>query len=183
VLFAGTMNEDESTQSLSDKVVDRANVLRFAAPENIAATTGERGAATPRALSLRRWQGWLRDDGALERDLAHVENHLKQLVELMRRLHRPIGHRLGRAIRSYVANYPQDGHLRNLDVPLADQVEMRLLPKLRGVELDSAQGALDDLRRHVEEQLRDQELADAIRESVEASGVTGQFVWRGVARK
>src|ERR1035441_2314743 len=29
VLFVGTMNEDESTQSLSDKVIDRANVLRI----------------------------------------------------------------------------------------------------------------------------------------------------------
>ena len=36
LLFAGTMNEDESTQSLSDKVVDRANVLKFGAPKNFA---------------------------------------------------------------------------------------------------------------------------------------------------
>src|SRR3546814_6253098 len=28
VLFVGTMNEDESTLALSDKVLDRANVLR-----------------------------------------------------------------------------------------------------------------------------------------------------------
>ena len=40
VLFAGTMNEDESTQSLSDKVVDRANVLRFAGAAN--ALSGKR---------------------------------------------------------------------------------------------------------------------------------------------
>ena len=29
------MNEDETTQSLSDKVIDRANVLRFGAPETL----------------------------------------------------------------------------------------------------------------------------------------------------
>ncbi|MGL1806945.1 hypothetical protein ACSTHG_23325, partial [Vibrio parahaemolyticus] len=32
VLFVGTMNDDESTQSLSDKVLDRSNILQFAAP-------------------------------------------------------------------------------------------------------------------------------------------------------
>lgn len=34
VLFVGTMNEDESTQTLSDKVLDRANLLRFGKPSN-----------------------------------------------------------------------------------------------------------------------------------------------------
>ena len=33
VFFVGTMNEDESTQSLSDKVIDRATVLRFWRPK------------------------------------------------------------------------------------------------------------------------------------------------------
>jgi 5-methylcytosine-specific restriction endonuclease McrBC GTP-binding regulatory subunit McrB len=28
----GTMNDDESTQALSDKVLDRGNVMQFAAP-------------------------------------------------------------------------------------------------------------------------------------------------------
>lgn len=182
VLFAGTMNEDESTQSLSDKVVDRANVLRFAAPRNIAARIAEGRVAAPAALSQRRWQVWLRDVDTLGGDLHHAEGRLEKIVDLMRRLQRPIGHRLGRAILTYVANYPEDGHGRNLDVPIADQVEMRLLPKLRGVEIDTAQGDLDDLRRYVEDDLRDPALSEAIRESMEASTVTGQFVWRGVAR-
>ena len=35
VMFVGTMNEDESTQMISDKVVDRANVLRFGRPKRL----------------------------------------------------------------------------------------------------------------------------------------------------
>ena len=35
ILFVGTMNEDETTQSLSDKVIDRANVLTFGKPEKL----------------------------------------------------------------------------------------------------------------------------------------------------
>jgi len=182
VLFAGTMNEDESTQSLSDKVVDRANVLRFAAPKSLVAMPAADAFDPPMALPRKRWEEWLRDVEALSEDRERVEGRLERVVELMRRLQRPIGHRLGRAILTYVANYPQDGHARNLDVPLSDQVEMRLLPKLRGVEIDTAQGDLDELRKYVDEELGDTELADAIQQSVEASMVTGQFVWRGVAR-
>jgi predicted nucleic acid-binding Zn-ribbon protein len=45
VLFVGTMNEDESTQTLSDKVLDRANVLRFGRPpEGISSTRHGDGA-------------------------------------------------------------------------------------------------------------------------------------------
>lgn len=33
ILFIGTMNEDETTQSLSDKLLDRANVLTFSRPQ------------------------------------------------------------------------------------------------------------------------------------------------------
>ena len=42
VMFVGTMNEDESTQTLSDKVVDRANVLRFGRPKIGRASCRER---------------------------------------------------------------------------------------------------------------------------------------------
>ena len=34
-LFIGTMNEDETTQTLSDKVLDRANVLTFGRPPEL----------------------------------------------------------------------------------------------------------------------------------------------------
>ena len=183
VLFVGTMNEDESTQSLSDKVVDRANVLRFAAPRSIAATVpaGDRG--EPRALSLERWETWLRNISDLgSDDQLDVQKHIDKLLDLMRRLRRPIGHRLGQAIMAYVSNYPQDLEFRDNRLPLADQVELRILPKLRGVEIDTAQGDLDHLRRYVEEDLDDGALAEAISDSMEASRNTGQFAWRGVTR-
>ena len=39
-LFVGTMNEDETTQSLSDKVIDRANVLYFGRPGRLQPQAG-----------------------------------------------------------------------------------------------------------------------------------------------
>jgi len=183
VLFAGTMNEDESTQSLSPKVVDRANMLRFAAPKTIRAAQGTGKTVEAMALSRTRWNGWLRTVDNLGDQKARVEDHVSNMVEQMRKLERPIGHRLGGAIMAYVANYPEVDGGDNTLIALADQVEMRLLPKLRGVEIDNAGAQLRDLATYVEKELRDDDLAGALIESINfAENGTGQFVWRGVTR-
>ena len=184
VLFVGTMNEDESTQSLSDKVVDRANILRFAAPRSIAATNPGDDRDDSHALSRTHWESWLRSISNMSGDdRRNISHQIDKILDLMRRLRRPIGHRLGQAIMAYVCNYPQHSEFSDNRVPLADQVEMRILPKLRGVEIDAAQGDLDHLRRYVEEDLNDGPLAEAISDSMDASRNTGQFVWRGVTRE
>jgi hypothetical protein len=183
VLFAGTMNEDESTQSLSDKVVDRANVLRFAAPKTIKQGVGKGTQAKPEALSRKRWGAWVHGLDALGHEKQQVTDHVERMVGFMRQLQRPMGHRLGRAIMAYVANYPKNEGRTDLNTALADQVEMRLLPKLRGIEMDAAEAFLTDLAIYVEDDLHDHDLATAIRESTEqAQAGTGQFVWRGVTR-
>ena len=183
VLFAGTMNEDESTQSLSDKVVDRANMLRFAAPRSIGAGLESSAPVTPMALSRKRWNGWIRKVSDLGGEKTRVESHVAKMVELMHELQRPIGYRLGLAIMSYVANYPAVDGGDNILAALADQVEMRLLPKLRGIDLDSSDAQLQDLVAFIEHDLNDSVLAKALAESVDfAANGTGQFVWRGVTR-
>lgn len=184
LLFAGTMNEDESTQSLSDKVVDRANLMRFAAPKRL--RKGERHGTAPDevALEFSRWRKWVRPASLVERE-QRVADALTRMSDLMQGLGRPFGHRLGLAIMAYVANYPDVEGADPVTDALADQVEMRLLPKLRGVELDvgEAEARFDDLRRFVESDLRDEALAEAIGDAVEAArSGTGQFVWTGVTR-
>lgn len=180
LLFAGTMNEDESTQSLSDKVVDRANVLRFAAPRSIKTAASIGTPQEPEALSAKRWRSWVKPASFVESE-ATVVSSIEKMVELMGRFKRPFGHRLGRAIIAYVANYPNGTHGRDLHKPLADQVEMRLLPKLRGVDVDHP--SFGELRDFVRGELHDEDLARAIDESVRAAEEgSGQFVWTGVTR-
>ena len=63
VLFVGTMNEDESTQPLSDKVLDRSNVLRFGRPAEVV----DRGNSKtlPSAtefLSFKNWESWQKQE-------------------------------------------------------------------------------------------------------------------------
>lgn len=183
LLFAGTMNEDESTQSLSDKVVDRANVLRFAAPRRIVSGTTSGAPEPAEALSRAAWVKWLKPVASVESD-PFVSGALDKVVNLMKEFKRPIGHRVGRAILAYAANYPQAAGAERLRDALADQVEMRLLPKLRGVDVADGRAAFSDLQTFVERELHDQALANGILHSVEsAEAGTGQFVWQGVTRE
>lgn len=184
VLFAGTMNEDESTQTLSDKVIDRANLLRFSAPKRIAPETPPTEATDQKALSRAHWEGWQREVRSLPKaEQQRLHEYIDSMATVMTTLRRPIGHRLGRAMMSYAANYPSISSPFDMRTPLADQVEMRLLPKLRGVEVEDLSAAFDELVRFTGEDLGDEPLAEAIMASVDAAreGI-GQFVWQGVIR-
>lgn len=183
LLFAGTMNEDESTQALSDKVVDRANVLRFAAPKKLHNSSNQLDVDDPKFLNRARWEKWQRPTLPLESD-QNLLNKLDKMRELMAEFNKPFGHRLGKAILSYVANYPEVEGQDLILNPIADQVEMRLLPKLRGVEIEKAEQSFERLSEFVAKDLADEELSNAIKNSLEAgiqSG-TGQFVWNGITR-
>lgn len=181
LLFAGTMNEDESTQSLSDKVVDRANILRFSAPRQITHSQAEGNVEPSAALSQQTWNRWTRPSSDIDSN-AQANQKLETMVDLMRDFKRPFGHRLGRAIMAYAANYPEVEGSGGLNDALADQIEMRLLPKLRGVDVDLAAPQFSHLRNFVERDLNDEVLAQAIGDSLEAAEATGQFVWSGVTR-
>ena len=100
------------------------------------------------------------------------------------RLARAFGHRTSQAITAYVANYPRDGHETDWRTALADQLELRILPRLRGVDADAARPELEGLRALADNQLRDPALASAIERSLDAAGSAGGlFVWQGVARE
>ena len=83
---------------------------------------------------------------------------------------------------AYVANYPRDGASRGDEAALADQIELRILPKLRGIELDGRSQEFDDLEALLKE-LNEPEFAARISELREQQmGGTGLFVWRGLTR-
>lgn len=186
LLFSGTMNDDESTQALSDKVLDRGNVMQFAAPHEFTNPDNPKNISRPdEAQSFKSWRNWVRQGNTLSganRDTAN--SVIKKLAEIMDESGRPFGYRLRDSILAYAASYPKDGHSdQDVRIPLADQVEFRILPKLRGIEIENYQGAFDKLENILRNDLADSTFADrisALRES-QARG-TGLFVWRGLAR-
>lgn len=178
VLFAGTMNEDESTQALSDKVVDRACVLRFWRPRKTnPEITGSRASAPQDGLTFKNWKQWLRPSTDLGPHAADVDGWIGRLNDALTRLGRPFAFRVDKAIRSYVANYPRwtgNWHKR----AMADQIEQRIFPKLRGIEPDQAQRELREIGAIIDE-LEDEPLKKAFRESWENQPT---FLFRGVVR-
>lgn len=178
VLFVGTMNEDESTQTLSDKVIDRASVLRFWRPKktNPDIVQIQQNAPT-NGLTFENWKRWLRPITDLGPHASDVDTWIGQLNDALDPIGRPFAFRIDKAIRSYVANYPRwvvNWHKR----AMADQIEQRIFPKLRGVEPDLAQGALQAIGRVID-QLEDETLRTAFKESWENQPT---FLFRGVVR-
>jgi predicted nucleic acid-binding Zn-ribbon protein len=184
VLFAGTMNEDESTQSLSDKVLDRACVMRFGRPRQLALRPkSQRIMAKPTetGLTFAQWQQWLKPELNAE-DMDTVQEWIDRLNVTMEKLNRPFGHRVAQAIARYIGNYPDDGSMdaeERLKCAMADQIEQRILPKLRGIDLEEQGGHLMEIRKLIND-LGDDALLKAFDDSSNRDANT--FIWRGVDR-
>ena len=187
VMFVGTMNEDESTMTLSDKVVDRSGIMRFGRPHNLtgndaASTNGS--PETHRAksyLSMATWTKWI-EEGQRRSLPEEIDQQISLLNEALTLIGRPFGYRTRDAIRAYVLQYPDRSEpgLRNA---MADQIEQRILPKLRGLDVteDNSQRAIQGILDLVRT-LEDKQLGDAIeRANAEMGGHL--FVWTGVERK
>jgi hypothetical protein len=166
VLFVGTMNEDESTQALSDKVIDRASVLRFWRPKKTNPNTAQTQQRRPsNGLTFENWKRWLRPMTDLGPHASDVDRWIEQLNNALTQIGRPFAFRVDKAIRSYVANYPRwvaNWH----KYAMADQIEQRILSKLRGIEPDLAQDALQTIGSVIDE-LEDEPLKKAFKESWE----------------
>lgn len=191
VFFIGTMNEDETTQMLSDKVVDRSNIMRFGRPERMAMAP-DKGAVlkafakTPR-LTKTRWSDW-KARGRMEHagsfgDVA--KEPLNRLNAAFESIGRPFGHRVWQAVESYITHYPVmnvGGESFTAKTAFADQLEMKILPKLNGIEL-SAQNVSQVMAdvRGVLRNLGDERLQQAFEAAVDPN-VNTFFRWRGVMR-
>ncbi len=185
VLFAGTMNEDESTLALSDKVIDRANVMRFGRPRQLHAprSNGTMNAAhslsnafLPRSV----WDRWVResDANALPDE---AEGWITRMNDALSSIGRPFGYRTANAIRAYIRRYPSRSN-NGYRCAMCDQIEQRVLPKLRGAEPDDP--ATGDCIRQVHslaQELGDAPLTAAIDRARQGHG-GHLFVWSGTER-
>ena len=187
VLFAGTMNDDESTQALSDKVLDRGNIMQFAAPRDFAnQPIGQVVERPHEAQSFTSWRKWVKSPDTLPSAcVADAKGVIAQLANIMESCGRPFGHRLRDSILAYVASYPFSGNgSPDVRIPLADQIEFRILPKLRGIEIDSHGEAFDGLEKLLRDRLADLVFADRLADLQEQQKKgTGLFTWRGLSRE
>ncbi|WP_330203947.1 AAA family ATPase [Cyanobacterium sp. DS4] len=187
-LFVGTMNEDETTQSLSDKVLDRANVLTFGKPPELKLRGVKQKVEIPEEyLSWETFNSWCQQPQDGSSVLDSVKDYVNRVNHIMEALGRPFAHRVYQAIAKYVVNYPnalQDDNIRKSAITpwrcaIADQFGQKLLPKLRGlmVEDSNVKPQLDELKRIIDE-LGDESLKQAF--EVARNGQYGQFQWKGM---
>ena len=178
-LFIGTMNEDETTQTLSEKVIDRANVIRFGRPQQLAAMPDKKAfldACNNKQISFAGWKSWCEDEMNHE-DVQNLNNIMQELNEAMAKVGRPFGHRVDQAIKKYVGCYPG-----KFNDALSDQIEMKILPKLNGLDgqatgFNEVINILEGVIAGVEDQELFDAFAQACREAADSF-----FKWRGVMR-
>ena len=115
LLWTGTMNQDETTKSLSDKVLDRGIVINFPRPKNLE-SRAEMGLITDyisddRAkLHKDTWQSWTSHTIEFsEEQKKEVENYriiVQKINNALEDVGRALGHRVWQSIEYYIANYP-----------------------------------------------------------------------------
>jgi hypothetical protein len=187
ILFVGTMNEDETTQALSDKVLDRANVMRFGMPdEKSQPTTGAiQLHDSADYISFAHWQKWHRPVAQDTDTGLQVDKWLSEINLALNSVGRPFGFRLRKAIHQYVANYPNVDEGGHYQLAFADQLEYKIMPRLRGLDMGDnrspAAHCLDQIGNIIGS-LGDRQLIEAFRLAKEESHHLGLFQWRGVTR-
>ncbi len=175
VLFVGTLNEDETTLALSDKILDRANVIHFGKPDSFSQKKkSSTSLQNKNMLSYETWKGWIKNDSSISKaHKSEIDKILDDFNKHMGEIGRPIGHRTYQSIIAYIANYPIEGSEAKWKEALADQVEQKLMTRLRGVDLSSHHNSLSEIESLVKA-LEDEKLIQRYSNAKESS----YFEWK-----
>jgi hypothetical protein len=125
LLFTGTINVDETTQSLSDKVIDRANTIEFFVVD-LDKIPERQPEPAPLTISATTWHSYQ----ARQPDT----RYRAQIIELGKILNEAdlgLGYRVVREMELYLANSKD---LLTPKVAFDLQVKQRILPRVRGTE-------------------------------------------------
>ena len=176
VLWVGTMNQDETTKSLSDKVLDRGIVINFPRPDEFKRrlNLNRDVKAEDKYLSVETWNSWkliLNDQQVVETEkiIAPYKELVEKINKSISNIGRAIGHRVWQSIENYIWNYPdvrkeflcRPADLSNedfkkeiskkMDPAFEDQLVQKIMPKLRGIETrGESKKCLDEIRTSIE---------------------------------
>jgi hypothetical protein len=150
VLWIGTMNEDETTKSLSDKVLDRAFSINFPRPTELKSRAKLQTLDEIKQFEyLHRdtWDKWIQKESLFTGDKSEVLQKYKEMSNQIN-YHlaptgRAIGHRVWQSIEYYMNNHPlviqnidnDDELAKNVKLAFEEQLVQKIMPKLRGIEV------------------------------------------------
>ena len=165
VIWVGTMNEDETTKSLSDKVIDRSNLINFPRPNKFVSRNELKELEEAPKLKRELWESWkwndvknmlIQNETTKEENIKIItdfEDKIDDLKEKMEEINgylkfsgRAIGHRVWQSIENYIRNYPlvlESIRNRNseelekaIQIAFEDALVQKLMPKLKGLETE-----------------------------------------------
>ena len=190
VLWVGTMNQDETTKSLSDKVLDRSIVMNFPRPtelkrRQVLRPLDERNRGA--ILSNRTWGSWCQMKSTFtDEEIRPYKEFIEEMNASLGVAGRAIGHRVWQSVEYYMSNYPEvlaatdrAAKAEAMHIAFEDQLVQKVMPKLRGIDTrgKSKTECLDRIR----EQLitgADGEGFDLIEDFDQACELGyGQFIW------
>ena len=151
ILWTGTMNQDETTKSLSDKVVDRSIIINFPRPEELEYFT-EIKKIIPAEHYLPRnvWASWIERKSLFSEDRTLIKDYIDILNTINEKLGvingRALGHRISHSVEYYVSNHldvrehfynDNEDKLKDaIKIAFEDQLAQKVMPKLNGMEVD-----------------------------------------------
>lgn len=118
ILWTGTMNQDETTKSLSDKVLDRGLVIYFPRPHTLISRTVLKNLTVMikdrQMLTEARWTGWIirnlitaaDEKSPLLAELDAYRKTVEEINDILEKVGRALGHRVWQSIENYILNYP-----------------------------------------------------------------------------
>lgn len=200
LLWTGTMNQDETTKSLSDKVLDRGILINFPRPKKLESrkkmellnkfVKGKNIAM----LTEEDWKNWLKRENTLsEEQMKEIEKYRKIVEDINEALEgagRALGHRVWQAIEFYILNYPlvlketettrNNGEMteklvKNMRIAFEDQIVQKIMPKLRGIEVRGSDKKVLDKIKNILEENDFNNLIDDFDFAMEHG--YGQFIW------
>lgn len=185
VVFVGTMNDDESTYSLSDKVLDRANVLHFGKPQKFEDNI-HYNQVDPISISASTFNDWCSQENFPNRFPETLRTKINTLNEALDSVGKAFGYRVNKSITQYIQMYPGIKRAANREeqalVALADQIEMKIIPKLAGLEQNEKSDACLSAIGNMISNTHDAELIAAFHDAKDSYENRGMFLWRGVSR-
>ena len=189
-LFVGTMNEDETTQSLSDKVMDRSNVLRFGKPKDIKASPDiekfNKDFSEDQLISYKTWKGNFKSVSNSTLNASQKDQLSKIISDLNNKLdivNRPFAYRVSQSIEEYVVNYPNVSVQSNFIDAISDQIEMKILPKLNGLEKSDKKvnATLNEIDNILSQNKLDEDLRKVFN-GIKDDTSNVFFQWKGIPR-
>ena len=132
-------------------------------------------------MEYQVWKRWCREMS--EVSIGDSSKVLHQLNERLSVFNRSFAHRTFQAMLAYVANYPQVPGAPDKDLwrqALADQIGMRIMPKLRGIELIPNRQTLEEIGEILRVEVGDLELVTAFDRAKSVDEGSGFFRWSGL---